>query len=278
MESYIFKTDGGKAPISRHTSYIIKFRAKPCNDNEKLWVEGTYTFIDNNKNQPFDTTPIIEKHYITSYYSGDWNMGTWEQNEIYANTLQQYTNVNDENNVNVYEGDIVSVFDLNDNKINDDVVAYENGSFYLPSNELFLHDLKNKYKIYVIGNIFDTFNHPISREYHTNTLYNNFIKNKKSTYPYLIEYEFMEFAKELSIIPMYNFVCYYNEILKDLTVKFKFNQKTYVIWKTFVDESDYDEYKSHKYNATILYKGNIEKIFESENINEIINNVIEYMK
>ena len=138
MESYIFKTDGGKAPISRHTPYIIKFRAKPCNDNEKIWVEGTYTFIDNNKNQPFDTTPIIEKHYITSYYSGDWNMGTWEQNEIYANTLQQYTNVNDENNVNVYEGDIVSVFDLNDNKINDDVVAYENGSFYLQSNELFL--------------------------------------------------------------------------------------------------------------------------------------------
>ena len=88
----------------------------------------------------------------------------------------------------------------------------------------------------------------------------------------------MEFAKELSIIPMYNFVCYYNEILKDLTVKFKFNQKTYVIWKTFVYEPEHDEYKSHKYNATILYNGNIEKIFDSENINEIINNVIEYMK
>lgn len=286
MKSYIFKTDDGRFPITKYTPRVIKFRGKPiCNEN--VWVEGSYMFNDNNTNNPLNNTIIKEKHRIISYYSGDWNMGGWNENEIHTNTLQQYTGVNDENNICIYEGDIVRIyFSVSydedgectvGNEYKEDIVTYKDGSFYFPNIDIHLHEINNLYKLYVIGNVFDTREHELSKDYHINTLYNNFIRNKVDTYPELIELKFLEFIKNVYTIPMYNFVCYYSELDKDLNIKFIFNGKKYVIWETLDETIDEDGYKLPKYSATLLKDIGIEKIFESDNINEIINNIKETM-
>lgn len=86
---------------------IIKFRAKR-KDDDSCWIYGTYQKIDNNINNPNRHNDIIEKHYICTYFSGDWNLGRWENVEINIDTLGQFTGLQDKKEKDIYEGDIVT--------------------------------------------------------------------------------------------------------------------------------------------------------------------------
>ena len=84
MNDFLYQIEGRNPHFSQKEKRVIKFRAKSKNTNE--WVTGGYYYTDNNKNCPINSQPLITKHYIMTYYSGDWNMGGWENVEIFQNT------------------------------------------------------------------------------------------------------------------------------------------------------------------------------------------------
>lgn len=84
----------------------IKFRAKGLIDDN--WHYGSYVYTDDNKNNPFASEPVKEKHHIIQYYPGDWNLGGWEPIEINPNTLGQFTSLKDKNGKEIYEGDVIA--------------------------------------------------------------------------------------------------------------------------------------------------------------------------
>ena len=84
----------------------IKFRAKGLIDDN--WHYGSYVYTDDNKNNPFASEPVKEKHHIIQYYPGDWNLGGWEPIEINPNTLGQFTSLKDKNGKEIYEGDVIT--------------------------------------------------------------------------------------------------------------------------------------------------------------------------
>lgn len=87
----------------------IKFRAKD-RDNAKIWRYGYYVFHEK-------VTPCVigeaerrenEEHLLVFDGFSDWNLPKpWYKCDIDENTLGQYVNINDKNNIEIYAGDIL---------------------------------------------------------------------------------------------------------------------------------------------------------------------------
>lgn len=131
----------------------IKFRGKDVDNN---WVYGTYQRIDNNINNPFGTT-IIDRHFICSYFAGDWNLGGWENVEVNIDTVCQYTGLKDKNDKEIYERDIIKATCRNGGNDTDGFweVIYDEGAFSAKVNVDYTPPLYALLEIEVIGNIYD---------------------------------------------------------------------------------------------------------------------------
>lgn len=101
----------------------IKFRGKSKKDGE--WRYGTYIY-----NNPLRIRPFREILKILFWQTGNWRtMGDWGTEDVIPETIGQYTGLKDENEEEIYEGDII----LWHNKKY--VVKFQSGMFYASIKE-----------------------------------------------------------------------------------------------------------------------------------------------
>ena len=98
MNDFLYQIEGRNPHFSqKEKNVLLSFELKvriQMNGNRWLLLH------DNNKIAQL-MQPLITKHYIMAYYSGDWNMGGWENVEIFQNTLQQFTGMVDDDGRNL---------------------------------------------------------------------------------------------------------------------------------------------------------------------------------
>ena len=254
------------------------YRAKgvnPCDD----WVKGGIYYVDNNVNDPFSRTPLKGKYYIVSYDAGDWNMGKWEHVEVIPETIQQCTGYLDDNNQEIFEGDVLYInrdisYDEDGTRtlgINGtyNIVTFKDGAFRIDSGEL-LHKLDTDHECCyrVVGNVIEMQGNEAVTNYRTDILCDNFDKHHNKDYPELIEVAYFEFAKEAANIPMDNYKCTYDNEKQILSIYFTKNSVNYHLIKSNIDDTP--EYTLYKYNTNeIIHK--YDKLITNDSFEEIIN-------
>ena len=91
------------------------------------------------------------------HYSSEWQDLTWKQIQIWhdADKIMQATGLKDIYKNEIYEGDIVEVFNTYKEEYFKGSVHYKNGSFYIRKDDLTSHYRWINYEIKVIGNTFE---------------------------------------------------------------------------------------------------------------------------
>lgn len=140
----------------------IKFRGKSKTDN--MWCYGSYIFTDDNRNNPFRTSPFKESHKIVFWYGGDWNLGGWIDEEVIPETIGQYTGLKDKDGKEIYEGDILT-WSENGITSNPLVVEFKHGAFgytysydfisFSGNSNFMFNQFDTDVRFEVIGNIHD---------------------------------------------------------------------------------------------------------------------------
>jgi uncharacterized phage protein (TIGR01671 family) len=279
MTSFQFQTDGGLFHESNRIGRPIKFRGKGPYNPYKTWVVGGYFHVDDCKNDPFRSYPLNENHFIVNYYPGDWNLGNWNNNEVYPNTVQQYIGLSDANDVDIYEGDIVRIYygisydkdgtiTLSD-EYRDVLVSFENGVFKFGDDPISDFEPQETYRFVVIGNVFDTIEHPIAKDYHITRLCRNFDGNANISEDASIA--FAHLAMQITSLPLLDIVTNYSVKHNEIRVVFQVNCKKFVISESLsVERGENKHYSATQFD----YTGEINK-WESDTLADVINNIME---
>jgi uncharacterized phage protein (TIGR01671 family) len=154
----------------------VKFRGKSKLTNE--WVYGSLVITDNNTNSPLSEVPLELKYSIVHYCAGDWDMGGWETEEVYEDTIGQFTGVMDKDNNKIYEGDVLQILHFIDrgkkyylqhviewsdrytgyiarNLGNDTLMDNKANHLKTGNVQLWVYSKSYEDKIKIIGNIYD---------------------------------------------------------------------------------------------------------------------------
>jgi len=90
-------------------------------------------------------------------YSDDWNNISWDQIKEWneQGKIMQVTGLKDINKNDIYEGDILDVYNNYKEESFKGSVEYKNGSFFIKKDDLTSHDRWINYEMKVIGNKFE---------------------------------------------------------------------------------------------------------------------------
>ncbi len=131
-----------------------KFRGKSINSNE--WFEGDLVKVNDNGRMRYFI--ITEEYEATASITENWfgvDLGTCQSPEVDSNTIGRYTEVEDKNDAEIYEGDIIR---LEFGKKWRGKVEFDNGAYTINFGGASLYlcsiDLE-KEPFVVIGNIYD---------------------------------------------------------------------------------------------------------------------------
>lgn len=91
-------------------------------------------------------------------YSEDWAELPWAQAAAWAQAglVMQATGLKDTQGQDVYEGDIVEVYNTYKEETFRGAIYYHNGSYTIRKDDLTSHNRFINYEIRVIGNLFET--------------------------------------------------------------------------------------------------------------------------
>ena len=90
-------------------------------------------------------------------YSDDWNNTSWNQIKEWneQGKIMQVTGLKDINKNDIYEGDIVDVYNNYKEESFKGSVEYKNASFFIKKDDLTSHDRWINYEMKIIGNKFE---------------------------------------------------------------------------------------------------------------------------